>query len=136
MGYLTSYLDTITVSKVVNILIAAVLLLLALLYLLLVLYPQYKEADLLPRTARNRPAGTSAKGDDGSICEGVIAIDNERRIEVINQAARKLLGLSQPARELRGQLISQVIDPVPFFDTQTMLAKDTTMRFAVLTISR
>ena len=40
------------------------------------------------------------------------------------EAARRL-GLSQPARELRGQLISQVIDPVPFFDTQTMLAKDT-----------
>jgi two-component system cit operon sensor histidine kinase CitA len=33
--------------------------------------------------------------------------------------------VSQPARELRGQLISQVIDPVPFFATQTMLAKDT-----------
>jgi two-component system cit operon sensor histidine kinase CitA len=30
VGYLTSYLDTITVSKVVNILIAAVLLLIAL----------------------------------------------------------------------------------------------------------
>lgn len=60
-----------------------------------------------------------------SIYEGVIAIDDERRIEVINQAARKLLGLSQPARELRGQLISEVIDPVPFFETQTMLAKDT-----------
>ena len=42
-----------------------------------------------------------------SIYEGVIAIDNERRIEVINRAARKLLGLSQPARELRGQLISR-----------------------------
>jgi two-component system cit operon sensor histidine kinase CitA len=59
-----------------------------------------------------------------SIYEGVIAIDDELRIEVINQAARKLLGLSQPARELRGQLISQVIDPVPFFNA-TMLAKDT-----------
>jgi two-component system cit operon sensor histidine kinase CitA len=60
-----------------------------------------------------------------SIYEGVIAIDDDLRIEVINQAARKLLGLSQPARELRGQLISQVIDPVPFFAPQTMLAKDT-----------
>lgn len=41
-----------------------------------------------------------------SIYEGVIAIDDDLRIEVINRAARKLLGLRQPARELRGQLIS------------------------------
>ncbi len=31
-----------------------------------------------------------------SIYEGVIAVDSELRIEVVNQAARKLLGLSQP----------------------------------------
>ncbi|MNZ82369.1 Sensor histidine kinase CitA [compost metagenome] len=60
-----------------------------------------------------------------SIYEGVIAIDAHLRIEVINQAARQLLGLPQPARELRGQLISEVINPVSFFTPQTMLAKDT-----------
>ncbi len=65
VGYLTSYLDTITVSKVVNILIAAVLLLIGPLCLLLVLYPQHKEADLLPRAARDRSAGAPAEGDDG-----------------------------------------------------------------------
>lgn len=37
-----------------------------------------------------------------SIYEGVIAIDDERRIEVINQAARKLLGLSQPTGNCAG----------------------------------
>jgi hypothetical protein len=41
VGYLTSYLDTITVSKVVNILIAARAAADCSLYLLLVLYPQY-----------------------------------------------------------------------------------------------
>lgn len=46
-----------------------------------------------------------------SIYEGVIAIDDHLRIEVINQAARKLLGLNQPARQLRGQPIGQVIAP-------------------------
>lgn len=40
-----------------------------------------------------------------SIYEGVIAIDDHLRIEVINRAARKLLGLNQPARQLRGQPI-------------------------------
>jgi two-component system cit operon sensor histidine kinase CitA len=60
-----------------------------------------------------------------SIYEGVIAIDDHLRIEVINQAARKLLGLNQPARQLRGQPIGQVIAPVPFFSPQTMLQRDT-----------
>ena len=69
-----------------------------------------------------------------SIYEGVIAIDDDLRIEVINQAARKLLDLRHLARELRGQLISQRIAPVPFFNAQTMLAKDTTMRSVALTI--
>ena len=59
-----------------------------------------------------------------SIYEGVIAIDDDLRIEVINRAARKLLGLRQPARELRVNS-SAVIAPVPFFNAQTMLAKDT-----------
>ena len=60
-----------------------------------------------------------------SIYEGVIAIDRESRIEVINQAARKLLGLSQPTRALRGHAISDVIAPVPFFAAATMLESDT-----------
>ena len=59
-----------------------------------------------------------------SIYEGVIAIDDNLRIEVINQAARTLLGLSLPARELRGQLIDEVIAPVPFFSRETMLRQD------------
>ncbi len=65
VGYLTSYLDTITVSKVVNILIAAVLLLIALFIFSPVLHPQHQEADILSGAARNRPAGAPAKGDDG-----------------------------------------------------------------------
>ncbi len=59
-----------------------------------------------------------------SIYEGVIAIDDHLRIEVINRAARKLLGLNQPARQLRGQPIGGD-RPVPFFSPQTMLQRDT-----------
>ena len=125
VGYLTSYLETITVSKVVNILIAAVLLLLALFIFSWFFTRSIKKQifSLEPREIGLLVRQQKAMME--SIYEGVIAIDDERRIEVINQAARKLLGLSQPARELRGQLISEVIDPVPFFETQTMLAKDT-----------
>ena len=124
VGYLTSYLDTITVSKVVNILIAAVLLLIALCIFswfftrsikrqIFALEP--REIGLLVR---------QQKAMMESIYEGVIAIDDNLRIEVINQAARTLLGLSLPARELRGQLIDEVIAPVPFFSRETMLRQD------------
>lgn len=64
VGYLTSYLDSITLTKVINIFIAAVLLLIA-----LFIFPGILPAALKNRffagTARNRPAGASTKGDDG-----------------------------------------------------------------------
>lgn len=125
VGYLTSYLDTITVSKVVNILIAAVLLLIALFIFSWFFTRSIKKQifSLEPREIGLLVRQQKAMME--SIYEGVIAIDDDLRIEVINQAARKLLGLRQPARELRGQPISQVIAPVPFFNAQTMLAKDT-----------
>lgn len=124
VGYLTSYLDTITVNKVVNILIAAVLLIALFIFSWFFTRSIKKQIfSLEPREIGLLVRQQKAMME--SIYEGVIAIDDDLRIEVINQAARKLLGLSQPARELRGQLISQVIDPVPFFNTHTMLAKDT-----------
>lgn len=125
VGYLTSYLDTITVSKVVNILIAAVLLLVALFIFSWFFTRSIKKQifSLEPREIGLLVRQQKAMME--SIYEGVIAIDDNHRIEVINQAARNLLGLAQPARELRGQPISQVIAPVPFFSPQAMLAKDT-----------
>lgn len=125
VGYLTSYLDTITVSKVVNILIAAVLLLFALFVFSWFFTRSIKKQifSLEPREIGLLVRQQKAMME--SIYEGVIAIDDNYRIEVINQAARNLIGLPQPARELRGQPISQVIAPVPFFTPQTMLAKDT-----------
>jgi two-component system cit operon sensor histidine kinase CitA len=97
VGYLTSYLDTITVSKVVNILIAAVLLLIALFIFSWFFTRSIKKQifSLEPREIGLLVRQQKAMME--SIYEGVIAIDDHRRIEVINQAARKLLGLSQPA---------------------------------------
>ncbi|WP_052281919.1 ATP-binding protein [Kluyvera genomosp. 1] len=125
VGYLTSYLDTITVSKVVNILIAAVLLLVALFIFSWFFTRSIKKQifSLEPREIGLLVRQQKAMME--SIYEGVIAIDDNLRIEVINQAARKLLGLSLPARELRGQLIDEVIAPVPFFSRGTMLRQDT-----------
>ena len=137
VGYLTSYLDTITVSKVVNILIAAVLLLIA-----LFIFSWYFTRSIKKQifSLEPREIGLLVRQQKAmmeSIYEGVIAIDAHLRIEVINQAARQLLGLQYPARELRGQLISEVINPVSFFTPQTMLAKDThdeICRFNELTV--
>ncbi|HAT1570878.1 TPA: sensor histidine kinase [Kluyvera cryocrescens] len=124
VGYLTSYLDTITVSKVVNILIAAVLLLIALFIFSWFFTRSIKKQifSLEPREIGLLVRQQKAMME--SIYEGVIAIDDNLRIEVINQAARTLLGLSLPARELRGQLIDGVIAPVPFFSRETMLRQD------------
>ena len=125
VGYLTSYLDTITVSKAVNILLAAVLLLVALFVFSWFFTRSIKKQifSLEPREIGLLVRQQKAMME--SIYEGVIAIDDHLRIEVINQAARKLLGLNQPARQLRGQPIGQVIAPVPFFSPQTMLQRDT-----------
>lgn len=125
VGYLTSYLDAITVNKVVNILLAAVLLLIALFIFSWFFTRSIKKQifSLEPREIGLLVRQQKAMME--SIYEGVIAIDKNCRIEVINQAARKLLSLSQPTRNLRGQLISEVISPVPFFAPETMLARDT-----------
>lgn len=125
VGYLISYLHTLTVNKVVNIVIVAILLLIAL-FVFSWFFTRSIKKQIFSREPRE--IGLLVRQQKAmmeSIYEGVIAIDENLRIEVINQAARKLLGLSQPTRELRGQVISQVIAPVPFFAPQTMLVKDT-----------
>ena len=63
VGYLTSYLETITVSKVVNILIAAVLLLLALLSSRF--FTRSIKKQIFSPEPRDWSAGAPAEGDDG-----------------------------------------------------------------------
>jgi len=124
VGYLTSHINSLTVEKAIRILLAAATLLLALFTFswffsrsikrqMFALEP--REIGLLVR---------QQKALMESIYEGVIAIDAHSRVAVINQAAKKLLNLDVPSRELRGQPLRQVIAPVSFFDPQVMLKKD------------
>ena len=137
VGYLTSYLDSITLAKVINIFIAAVLLLIA-----LFIFSWYFTRSIKKQifSLEPREIGLLVRQQKAmmeSIYEGVIVIDRHRRIEVINHAARSLLGLSQPARLLRGQSIDSVIAPQPFFASGEMLENDThdeLCRFNQLTV--
>ncbi|HAT1645429.1 TPA: sensor histidine kinase [Raoultella planticola] len=137
VGYLTSYLDSITLTKVINIFIAAVLLLIA-----LFIFSWYFTRSIKKQifSLEPREIGLLVRQQKAmmeSIYEGVIVIDRHRRIEVINHAARSLLGLSQPARLLRGQSIDSVIVPQPFFASGEMLENDThdeLCRFNQLTV--
>ena len=137
VGYLTSYLESITLTKVINIFIAAVLLLIA-----LFIFSWYFTRSIKKQifSLEPREIGLLVRQQKAmmeSIYEGVIVIDRHRRIEVINHAARSLLGLSQPARLLRGQSIDSVIAPQPFFASGEMLENDThdeLCRFNQLTV--
>ncbi len=137
VGYLTSYLDSITLTKVINIFAATVLLLIA-----LFIFSWYFTRSIKKQifSLEPREIGLLVRQQKAvmeSIYEGVIVIDRQRRIEVINHAARSLLGLSQPARLLRGQAIDSVIAPQPFFASGEMLENDThdeLCRFNQLTV--
>lgn len=137
VGYLTSYLDSITLQKVINIFVAAVLLLVALFIFSWYFTHSIKKQifSLEPREIGLLVRQQKAMME--SIYEGVIVIDHTRRIKVINRAARSLLGLSQPAYRLRGQSIDSVIVPQPFFASGEMLESDThdeLCRFNQLTV--
>ena len=137
VGYLTSYLDSITLAKVINIFIAAVLLLIA-----LFIFSWYFTRSIKKQifSLEPREIGLLVRQQKAmmeSIYEGVIVIDHHRRIEVINHAARSLLGLSQPAHQLRGKSIDSVITPQPFFAGGEMFESDThdeLCRFNQLTV--
>lgn len=136
VGYLTSYLDSITLAKVINIFIAAVLL------IALFIFSWYFTRSIKKQifSLEPREIGLLVRQQKAmmeSIYEGVIVIDHHRRIEVINHAARSLLGLSQPAHQLRGKSIDSVITPQPFFAGGEMFESDThdeLCRFNQLTV--
>ncbi|AVF33994.1 ATP-binding protein [Rahnella sikkimica] len=124
VGYLTSHINTLTIEKAIRILVAAATLLLALFTFSWFFSRSIKRQmfSLEPREIGLLVRQQKALME--SIYEGVIAIDGESRIAVINQAAKKLLNLDAPSRELRGKPLEQVIAPVSFFDRQVMLEKD------------
>ncbi|MBF7956223.1 sensor histidine kinase [Rahnella victoriana] len=124
VGYLTSHINNLTLEKVISILLAAAMLLLALFTFSWFFSRSIKKQmfSLEPREIGLLVRQQKALME--SIYEGVIAIDDQFRVAVINQAAKKLLGLDAPSRELRGLPLQQVIAPVSFFDPQVMLEKD------------
>lgn len=124
VGYLTSHINTLTVEKAIRILVAAATLLLALFTFSWFFSRSIKKQmfSLEPREIGLLVRQQKALME--SIYEGVIAIDGQSRIAVINQAAKKLLNLDAPSRELRGKPLEEVIAPVSFFDRQVMLEKD------------
>lgn len=124
VGYLTSHINHLTIEKAISILLAATTLLLALFTFSWFFSRSIKKQmfSLEPREIGLLVRQQKALME--SIYEGVIAIDDQFRIAVINQAAKKLLNLNTPSRELRGQPLSQVISPVSFFNPQVMLEKD------------
>lgn len=137
VGYLTSYLNTITVNKAVSILVAAILLLISLFVFSWFFTRSIKKQIFSLEPREIGLLVRQQKAIMESIYEGVIAIDNNLHIEVINQAARELLGLGQPAQAIRGQHITEVITPSPFFLKEVMLKNDThdeICRFNELTV--
>ncbi|CCJ76741.1 sensor histidine kinase [Cronobacter muytjensii] len=125
VGYLTSYLDTITLGKVVNILIGALLLLLALFIFSWFFTRSIKKQMFFLEPREIGLLVRQQKALMESIYEGVIAIDEHSRIAVINRAAKRLLGLNVSSRALRGQPLEAVINPVAFFSPRVMLENDT-----------
>ncbi|NIY47725.1 ATP-binding protein [Cedecea colo] len=125
VGYLKSYLDDVTSSKVINILLAAAILLLALFVFSWFFTRSIKKQMFWLEPRQISLLVRQQKAMMESIYEGVIAIDDRSRIEVINKAAKKLLGLKQPSREIRGRHLTDVINPMAFFDSSIMLARDT-----------
>ncbi|WP_437616530.1 ATP-binding protein, partial [Erwinia sp. V71] len=125
VGYMTSHLANISSAKVINILLTIVAVLAALFVLSWFFSRGIKKQmfSLEPREIGLLVRQQKALME--SIYEGVIAVDDQLRIAVINQAAKNLLGLNAPSAALRGRPLAEVIKPVAFFDQQQMLRADT-----------
>lgn len=109
VGYLTSYIDDITLNQLAQALFFGILLLLALFGFSWLFSKNLKKQmfSLEPRDiallVRQQKALMEA------IYEGMIALDDQRRILMINRAARELLGLTQPEQRLIGQPVERFI---------------------------
>ncbi|QOI53711.1 ATP-binding protein [Rouxiella badensis] len=117
VGYLTSYINDITLRQLAQALLFGLLLLLAL-FLFSWLFSKNLKKQMFwlePRDisllVRQQKALMEA------IYEGVVAIDDRLNILTINRAARELLGLEQPEAQLIGQPITDAIATAPDFFT-------------------
>ena len=137
VGYLKSDIDNITLSKVCNAFIILFLLLVSLFIYCWFFTRSIKKQmfSLEPREIGLLVRQQKAMLE--SIFEGVIAIDDQLRVIVVNKAAQHLLGINGTGNSLSGKKIHQLIKPVSFFDPPVMLENDThdeICRFNQLTV--
>lgn len=109
VGYLTSYINEITLKQLAQALLFGGLLLLALFGFSWLFSKNLKKQMFWLEPADIALLVRQQKALMEAIYEGVIAIDERLHILAINRAARELLGLTQPEHQLLGQPITEVI---------------------------
>ncbi|ACS86011.1 ATP-binding protein [Musicola paradisiaca] len=125
VGYLKKRIDNLTFSKVAQIGLAIGVTLVALFFFSWLFARNLKKQMFGLEPLEIRLLVRQQKALLESIYEGVIAIDKERRIAVINRAAKELLGLDAPTWQLRGKPIDDVIAPAAFFSQPDIVNTDT-----------
>ncbi len=125
VGYLKSDIDNITLSKAVNAFI-----ILSLLLVSLFIYSWFFTRSIKKQMFSLEPGEIGLlvrqqKAMLESIFEGVIAIDDQLSVIVVNKAAQLLLGINGTEKALTEKKIHQLIKPVTFFDLPVMLENDT-----------
>ncbi|MGM3191299.1 ATP-binding protein [Dickeya dadantii subsp. dieffenbachiae] len=125
VGYLKKRIDNLTFSKVAHVGLAIVAMLVALFFFSWWFSRNLKKQMFGLEPLEIRLLVRQQKALLESIYEGVIAIDKQRNIAVINHAAKDLLGLMMPSYQLRGKPIDDVIAPVPFFSNKDIWINDT-----------
>ncbi|MFC6361157.1 sensor histidine kinase [Tatumella punctata] len=125
VGYLKSELDNITFSKVFNAFIILFLMLVS-----LFIYSWFFTRSIKKQMSclEPREIGLLVRQQKAmleSIYEGVIAVDDQLKVIVVNKAAQLLLGIKGEHNSLNGKNIHQLIKPVTFFDRTVMLENDT-----------
>lgn len=109
VGYLTSYINDITLSQLAQALFFGLLLLIALFGFSWLFSKNLKKQMFWLEPREIALLVRQQKALMEAIYEGVIAIDDRLKILTINRAARELLGLTQPEQQLIGQPINKVI---------------------------
>ncbi|UUE11700.1 sensor histidine kinase [Dickeya zeae] len=125
VGYLKKRIDNLTFSKVAHIGLPIVAMLVALFFFSWWFSRNLKKQMFGLEPLEIRLLVRQQKALLESIYEGVIAIDKQRNIAVINHAAKDLLGLTMPSYQLRGKPIDDIITPVPFFSNEDIWITDT-----------
>ncbi|MCL2895469.1 ATP-binding protein [Brenneria tiliae] len=125
VGYLKTHIDNLTFGKLAHILLVILVMFVALFIFSWGFSRNLKKQMFGLEPHEIRLLVRQQKALLESIYEGVIAIDKQHRIAAINHAAKEILALAEPSKQLRGRPIEEVIKPVPFFSGQEMWISDT-----------